>query len=92
MLFRSFNCRSRTASIAQVGLLTNPLLAAAVMVSAAIHTAALAVPALRPVFRSDHAWSSREFWALAAFTLLPIPVVEFGKRLGLVGPRGGVRR
>jgi Ca2+-transporting ATPase len=91
-LAHAFNCRSRTASIARVGALTNPLLVAAVLVSAAVHTAALAVPALRPVFHSDHAWSATEGWALALFTVLPIPAVELGKRLGVVGPREATKR
>jgi len=84
-LAHAFNCRSRTASIFRLGWLSNPLLVGAVAVSAAIHAASLLVPALRPVFRSDHVWTATELWVLAGFTLLPIPAVELGKLLGFGG-------
>jgi Ca2+-transporting ATPase len=91
-LAHAFNCRSRTASIFRLGFFSNPLLVGAVVVSAAIHAASLLVPALRPVFRSDHAWSATELWVLAAFTVLPIPAVEVGKLLGFGGAVGATKR
>ncbi len=91
-LAHAFNCRSRTASIVKLGFFTNRLLVAAVLVSGAIHAASLTVPALRPVFGSDHAWSAAELWALAGFTALPILAVELGKLLGFGRAREATKR
>ncbi len=87
-LAHAFNCRSRSASIFKLRFLSNPWLIAAVFVSAAIHGLSVLVPALQPVFRTDHAWSAREVWIVGALALLPIPVVETAKLLGLGKARG----
>jgi len=90
-LAHAFNCRSRDTSIFRLGFGSNRLLIGAVLASATIHAMSLTIPALRPVFRSDHAWSKGEFLVLAFFALLPIPVVELGKFLG-IGGRAHARR
>ena len=86
-LAHAFNCRSRTASIFKLGVFSNPLLIAAVVVSGAIHLLALGIPALRPVFRTDHHWTGMEVLVTAALALLPVPVIELAKLLGLGAPR-----
>ena len=78
-LAHAFNCRSRTASIFKLGVLSNPWLVGAVIVSAAIHALSIAVPSLQPVFRTDHAWSLREALIVVGLALLPIPLVEVAK-------------
>jgi len=78
-LAHAFNCRSRTASVASLGLFSNPLLVGAVLVSAAVHSASLLVPSLQPVFRSNHAWSGAEVGLVVALSLLPVPAVELAK-------------
>ncbi len=86
-LSHAFNCRSRTASIFRLGLFTNPLLVGAVVISGLIHLLSLAVPALLPVFHTDHAWSATEIAVVVGLSLLPVPAVEIAKLLGLTGPR-----
>ncbi len=86
-LSHAFNCRSRTASIFRLGLFTNPLLVGAVVISGLIHLLSLAVPALLPVFHTDHAWSATEVAVVVGLSLLPVPAVEIAKLLGLTGPR-----
>jgi Ca2+-transporting ATPase len=80
-LAHAFNCRSRNASIATLGLWSNPLLVGAVIVSALVHCASLLVPALQPVFRSNHHWSGAEVGLVVALSLLPVPALELAKAL-----------
>jgi Ca2+-transporting ATPase len=86
-LAHAFNCRSKSASIFKLGLFSNPWLVGAVIVSASIHAVSIAVPALQPVFRTDHAWSFHEVWVVVGLSLLPIPAVELAKLLGVGAPR-----
>ena len=59
----------------------------AVVISGLIHLLSLAVPALLPVFHTDHTWSATEVAVVVALSLLPVPAVEIAKLLGLTGPR-----
>ncbi len=90
-LAHAFNCRSRTASIFKLGFLSNKLLVGAVMVSATIHMVSLVVPALQPVFRTNHVWDWREAAVVLGLALVPIPVAEFFKAVGWPVARGGAR-
>ena len=82
-LSHAFNCRSRTASIFRLGLFTNPLLIGAVIISGAIHLLSLVVPALQPVFLTDHHWTVTEVLVVTGLSLLPIPAVEIVKAIGI---------
>ena len=84
-LAHAFNCRSRRASMFHLGIFSNPLLVLAVLVSGAIHMVSLLVPSLRPVFRTDHAWTTHEVLFTVILALLPVPAVELAK---LVRRRG----
>lgn len=80
-LAHAFNCRSRVESIFSLGFFSNRFLVGAVAISALIHAVSLVVPALQPVFRTDHQWSGQEVAIVVAASLLPIPVVEAAKWL-----------
>ncbi len=86
-LAHAFNCRSRSVSIARLGLFSNPWLVGAVLVSASIHAVSIAVPALQPVFRTDHVWSLREGLIVVGLSLLPVPALELAKALGFGASR-----
>jgi Ca2+-transporting ATPase len=51
-LFFVFTCRSEFHSILEVGLFTNPYLAGAVLISAALQLAVNYVPFLQPIFHT----------------------------------------
>jgi P-type Ca2+ transporter type 2C len=85
-LAHAFNCRSRTASIFRLGVFSNPLLVAAVVVSGAIHLMALMVPGLQPVFRTDHQWTMTEVAVTVGLSLLPVPAIELVKLLKIGAP------
>jgi Ca2+-transporting ATPase len=78
-LFHAFNCRSRTASIAKVGVFTSRPLLLAVAASAIIHFAAVLVPVLQPVFKTDVTMGLREWLILFGGSAAVIPVVELVK-------------
>jgi Ca2+-transporting ATPase len=86
-LAHAFNCRSRTESIWRLGWLTNPWLIGAVVASALVHGLSILVPALQPVFRTNHTWTGTEVAIVVGLSLLPIPFVEVAKLLGMGGPR-----
>ncbi len=95
-LFHAFNCRSQSDSIFKLGWFSNRFLVIAVLISGAVHVLALVIPPLQPVFRSNHAWSMRELWAVVLLSAIPVPVIELlklvlGKRLGELS-RGQRRR
>jgi Ca2+-transporting ATPase len=87
-LFHAFNCRSEYASVFRLGWFTNRFLVLAVVLSAAVHALALVVPPLRPVFRSNHEWSTIEIVVCLGLSALPIPLVELSKLLMRL-PRAG---
>ncbi len=87
-LFHAFNCRSRTASIATVGVFTSRPLLLAVAASALIHFAAVLIPVLQPVFKTDVVMGVREWAILFGCSAFVIPVVELVKLF----ERGRIRR
>jgi Ca2+-transporting ATPase len=87
-LFHAFNCRSRTASIARVGVFTSRPLLLAVAASALIHFAAVLIPVLQPVFKTDVVMGLREWAILFGCSAAVIPFVELVKLL----ERGRIRR
>src|SRR6266542_343939 len=77
-LFHAFSCRSPSRSIfAQRPLVSVPLVAACI-VAAAIHLVAVAVPALRPVFRT-FAMDTNEWLLVIGLSFAIIPAVELMK-------------
>jgi Ca2+-transporting ATPase len=86
-LAHAFNCRSRSESIWRLGWLSNPWLIGAVFASALVHAISIAIPALQPVFRTDHRWTWTEVAVVIGLSILPIPAGEIAKRLGVGGPR-----
>src|SRR5207237_6858052 len=79
-LFHAFNCRSATASFLALRPIVPAALAAAVVLSAAIHLFALLVPAVRPVFQT-FAMSAKEGWALVLLSASVVRAVEGMKAL-----------
>jgi Ca2+-transporting ATPase len=77
-LVHAFNARSMHASVLDVGLFRNGLLWLAAAASAAIHLAAVAVPALHPVFKTTPLGLA-QWLVVIAFALLPLPAVEVAK-------------
>jgi len=77
-LFHAFSCRSPSRSIfSQRPLVSLPLVLACI-VSAAIHLVAVAVPALRPVFRT-FAMDTNEWLLVIGLAFAIIPAVEIMK-------------
>jgi len=78
-LFHSFNCRSMHTSIFKLGLFTNKKLIAAVLVSFALQMAAVYIPFLQKVFKTEPLglfdWilviiiSSGPLWAMEAWKI-----------------------
>jgi Ca2+-transporting ATPase len=79
-LFHSFNCRSPTESIFTVGLMTNPFLWLAALLSGGIHLLSVVVPPLHPVFHT-HALGAEQWLIVIGLSVLPLPVVEVLKAL-----------
>jgi len=80
-LFHVWNCRSRDRSLfAQRPLLPLTLLVAALL-SAAVHLASLAVPALRPIFHT-HPLSRFDWLLVVLLSVSVLPAVELAKVLG----------
>jgi Ca2+-transporting ATPase len=85
-LFHALNCRSATASFLSLRPVVPRALAAAVILSAAIHLFALLVPAVRPVFQT-FLLSAHECWALILLSASVVPAVEAMKALQRVMAR-----
>jgi Ca2+-transporting ATPase len=77
-LFHAFNCRSAIFSMFQLRPLISKPLVVAVLASAAIHLVAVAVPSLRPVFRTFTMRAS-EWLIVIALSASIIPAVEMLK-------------
>jgi Ca2+-transporting ATPase len=77
-LFFSFGCRSDHLTLPELGLLTNPHLLFAILVSSLLQLGVVLIPFVRPVFEvSSHPES---FWPLVlVLALLPVTIVELGK-------------
>jgi P-type Ca2+ transporter type 2C len=79
-LFHAFNCRSTSASIAEVGVFSSRPLLAAVAASAVIHFSAVLIPVLQPVFKTFPMTASE--WALMlGLSAAIIPIVEVAKAI-----------
>jgi P-type Ca2+ transporter type 2C len=79
-LFHAFNCRSNTASIAEVGVFSSKPLLMAVALSAAIHFSAVLIPVLQPVFRT-FPMSGTEWALMLGLSAAIIPIVEVAKAI-----------
>ena len=77
-LFFSFACRSETRTLAKLGVLTNPYLIGANIISGLLQLSVVALPFARPVFETvpQPAWQWLLMFALA---LLPATLIELGK-------------
>jgi Ca2+-transporting ATPase len=88
-LFHSLNCRSMTQSVWQLGFFTNPSIIAAFLISLSLQLAAVSIPALQKIFKTESldwkewllvlALSSFPLWAMEAIKWL------FRKKPFLVG-------
>jgi Ca2+-transporting ATPase len=79
-LTHSFNVRSNTKSIFQLGLFTNPHLLGATALSGVLMVSVILIPSLNPIFKVSSL--NLEQWAIAiGFALLVIPVVEVIKAI-----------
>jgi Ca2+-transporting ATPase len=79
-LFHAFNCRSAIFSMFQLRPLISKPLVIAVVTSAMIHLVAVAVPSLRPVFRT-FAMEASEWLIVIALSASIIPAVEILKAI-----------
>ncbi|MFA4991199.1 MAG: calcium-transporting P-type ATPase, PMR1-type [Candidatus Omnitrophota bacterium] len=81
-LFHSFNCRSNTASVFELGFLTNKKLIMAVLVSFLLQMAVVYVPFLQSVFKTEPL--SFTDWglviAISSFPLWAMEMVKSGKK------------
>ncbi|WP_394821943.1 cation-translocating P-type ATPase [Pendulispora albinea] len=84
-LLHALSCRSATASIAALKPKVSVPLALAIVLSAAIHSVAVFVPALRPVFRT-YLMTGAEWLILFLLSASIVPGVELMKLV----QRGGV--
>jgi P-type Ca2+ transporter type 2C len=79
-LFFSFSCRSDRYTLLQLGLLTNPHLLAAILVSGLLQFSVVMLPVARPVFEvSSHL--AHEWLLVLVLSLVPVTIVEVGKLL-----------
>jgi Ca2+-transporting ATPase len=77
-LFHAFNCRSNTASIAEVGVFSSRPLLMAVAASALIHFSAVLIPALQPVFKT-FPMTGTEWLLMLGLAAAIVPIVEIAK-------------
>ncbi|MEO7109234.1 MAG: HAD-IC family P-type ATPase, partial [Polyangiaceae bacterium] len=77
-LFHAFNCRSAIFSMFQLRPVISKPLVIAVVASAAIHLVAVAIPSLRPVFRT-FTMQVTEWLIVIALSASIIPVIEILK-------------
>lgn len=86
-LFHAMNCRSPTASIFALRPILPIALLGSMLVSAAIHLVAVAVPSLRDVFKT-YSLSPLEWLVLLGLSASIVPIIELVKalqRAGIVG-------
>jgi Ca2+-transporting ATPase len=89
-LFHAFNCRSHTASIAEVGVLSSRALLLAVAASTIIHFSAVLIPVLQPVFKT-YPMTGNDWLLMLGLSAAIIPVVEVAKMVGRARHRDPVR-
>src|SRR5262249_56434399 len=77
-LFFSFACRSERHTLPQLGVLTNPHLLGAILVSGFLQFIVVMVPFLRPIF--EVAAPPGQSWLLVfGLSVVPVTIVELGK-------------
>ncbi len=79
-LFFSFACRSRSLSLPELGLFSNPYLFGAIAVSALLQFAAVTLPPARSAFDVP-AHPGEHWFYILPFALLPVTIVEVAKLL-----------
>jgi Ca2+-transporting ATPase len=79
-LFFSFACRSRSRTLPELGLFTNPYLSGAIAASALLQLAVVTVPAARAVFDIP-AHPGGHWLYILPLSLVPVTVVEVAKLL-----------
>jgi len=77
-LFHAFNCRSNTASIAEVGIFSSRPLLMAVAASTIIHFSAVLIPVLQPVFKT-YPLGGYDWLLMLGLSAAIIPFVELAK-------------
>ena len=77
-LVHAFNCRSDRWSLFQLGVGTNRALLWAVLLSCAVQTAVLIVPAVSPVFKVA-SLPVEDWWLMGATGVLPFVIMELIK-------------
>jgi Ca2+-transporting ATPase len=77
-LFRALAARSRTLTLAQLGLFTNPPLLGAIVVSGLLQLFVVTLPFARPVFESaqEFTW---EWVLMFLLALIPVTLIEVAK-------------
>lgn len=80
----SFGCRSQRYTMPELGLLTNPALIGAIVVSGLLQLGVVLLPAAQPVFESARVlpWH----WGLmAVLALAPVTIIEVAKLVWVLG-------
>ena len=81
-LFFAIGCRSERQTALEIGFFRNPALLAAIAISSLLQVAVVTLPFTRPVFEVQTDLG-REWLLVFALALVPLAVVEAGKRLRL---------
>ncbi|MBE7463884.1 MAG: cation-translocating P-type ATPase [Planctomycetes bacterium] len=79
-LFFALSCRSLDDTYPQLGLFTNPVLLAALVLSATLQLAVVSVPFLQEHFKVELP-ALNEFWLILGLALAPVTLIEVGKLL-----------
>ncbi len=79
-LFHSFNCRSNTESIFKIGLFTNKQLVLAAIVSFLLQMAAVYVPVMQTIFKTEPL-GAVDWFLVVGISSLPLWIVEAVKIL-----------
>jgi Ca2+-transporting ATPase len=78
-LFFSFSCRSQRFTLPELGLVSNPQLLAAVLVSGLLQLAVVTLPFARPLFEVATVFSLREWVLIISLALVPVSLIEVAK-------------
>jgi len=78
-LFHAFNCRSFRTSIFSIGLTTNKVLIAAVVISCLVQLSTVLIPPLRPIFRTTAELGQIGWGLVLVMAFIPLPLVEIFK-------------
>lgn len=77
-LFYAFACRSQTHSMPEIGLLTNPQLLGAILISALLQFAVVTLPGGDHVFETTPL-SAAEWMRILVLSVIPVTVIEVTK-------------